>query len=144
MFTDTQFNVSTPLIVKLRNKLIRIPCILLKGMPARVLCFACFSTCTASVKQKYLSLRSKWPCQSKISKFRLYKHIHFFVTKIKAAYCAYIVAAFHCILPTGKGIKCVKYMSINVQQDATVHSLFYLYTALRVSGGFSTHHKQHA
>jgi len=29
-------------------------------------------------------------------------------------------------------------MSINVQQDATIRSLFYLQTALHVSGGFST------
>jgi len=50
MFTDTQFNVSTPLTVKWRNKLIRIPCILLKGMPARALCFACFRICTISFK----------------------------------------------------------------------------------------------
>ena len=33
-------------------------------------------------------------------------------------------------------------MSINVQQDATIHSLFYLQTALYVSGGFSTHHQE--
>jgi len=33
--------------------------------------------------------------------------------------------------------------SINVQQDATIHSLFYLQTALHVSSGFSTHHQEH-
>jgi hypothetical protein len=29
-----------------------------------------------------------------------------------------------------------------IQQDATLHSLFSLETALHVSGGTSTHHKQ--
>ena len=29
-------------------------------------------------------------------------------------------------------------MSINAPKDATIHSLFYLQTALHVSGGFST------
>ena len=31
---------------------------------------------------------------------------------------------------------------IYVQQDATLHSLFYLETALNVSGGTSTHHQE--
>jgi len=35
------------------------------------------------------------------------------------------------------------FVSINVQQDTTIHSLFYLQTALHVSGGFSTHHQEH-
>jgi len=30
-----------------------------------------------------------------------------------------------------------------VQQDATLHSLFYLETALYISGGTSTHHQDH-
>jgi hypothetical protein len=30
-----------------------------------------------------------------------------------------------------------------IQQDVTFHSLFYLETALHVSGGTSTHHKEH-
>ena len=34
-------------------------------------------------------------------------------------------------------------VSINFQQDATIRNLFYLYTALRVSGGFSAHHQEH-
>ena len=29
-----------------------------------------------------------------------------------------------------------------IQQDATVHSLFYLETALRVSGGTTAHHQE--
>jgi len=33
-------------------------------------------------------------------------------------------------------------MSINVQQDATINSLFYLQTALHVSCGLSTHHQE--
>jgi hypothetical protein len=31
---------------------------------------------------------------------------------------------------------------IYIQQDATLHSLFYLETALHVSGGTSTHHQE--
>jgi len=31
---------------------------------------------------------------------------------------------------------------IYIQQDATLHSLFYLKTALHVSGGTSTHHQE--
>jgi len=34
------------------------------------------------------------------------------------------------------------YILIYIQQDATLHSLFYLETALRVSGGAITHHQQ--
>jgi hypothetical protein len=34
------------------------------------------------------------------------------------------------------------YILIYIQQDATLHSLFYLETALRVSGGTSTHHQE--
>jgi hypothetical protein len=35
-----------------------------------------------------------------------------------------------------------KYIPIYIQQDATLHSLFYLETALRVSGGTITHHQE--
>jgi hypothetical protein len=35
-----------------------------------------------------------------------------------------------------------KYIPVYIQQDATLHSLFYLETALNVSGGTSTHHQQ--
>jgi hypothetical protein len=31
---------------------------------------------------------------------------------------------------------------IYIQQDATLHSLFYLETALHISGGTSTHHQE--
>ena len=31
---------------------------------------------------------------------------------------------------------------INIQRDATLHSLFYLKSALHVSGGTSTHHQE--
>jgi hypothetical protein len=31
---------------------------------------------------------------------------------------------------------------INIQQDATSHTLFYLETALHVSGGITTHHQE--
>jgi hypothetical protein len=35
----------------------------------------------------------------------------------------------------------LKYIAIYIQQDATLHSLFYLQTALHVSGGTTTHHQ---
>jgi hypothetical protein len=35
-----------------------------------------------------------------------------------------------------------KYIPIYIQQDATLHSLFYLETVLHVSGGTSTHHQK--
>ena len=35
------------------------------------------------------------------------------------------------------------YIYIQIQQDAMLHSLFYLETALHVSGGTSTHHQEH-
>jgi hypothetical protein len=35
-----------------------------------------------------------------------------------------------------------KHILIYVQQDATLHSLFYLETALHVSGGTTTHHQE--
>jgi len=34
-------------------------------------------------------------------------------------------------------------ISIYIQQDAMLHYLFYLETALHVSGGTSTHHQEH-
>jgi hypothetical protein len=34
------------------------------------------------------------------------------------------------------------YIYIYIQQDATLHSLFYLKTALHISGGTSTHHQE--
>jgi hypothetical protein len=36
----------------------------------------------------------------------------------------------------------LKNIPINTQEDATLHSLFYLETALHVSGGTSTHHQE--
>jgi hypothetical protein len=36
-----------------------------------------------------------------------------------------------------------KNILIYVQQDATLHSLFYLKTALHISGGNTTHHQEH-
>ena len=35
-----------------------------------------------------------------------------------------------------------KNILIYIQQDATLHSLFYLETVLHVSGGTSTHHQE--
>ena len=71
-------------------------------------------------------LKVKVTLSIKNIKVSVLQALTFFITKIKETYGAYIVAAFHCILPTDKGTKCVKYISINVQQDATKHSLFYL------------------
>ena len=36
-----------------------------------------------------------------------------------------------------------KYIPIYIQQDATLHSLFYLETTLHVSGGTIIHHQEH-
>jgi len=35
-----------------------------------------------------------------------------------------------------------KHIPIYIQQDATLHSLFYLETALHVSGGITTHYQE--
>ena len=35
-----------------------------------------------------------------------------------------------------------KYILIYIQQDATLHTLFYLETALHVSGGITTYHQE--
>ena len=43
-------------------------------------------------------------------------------------------------------VSCSQYggtILIYIQQDATLHSLFYLETALHVSGGTITHHQEH-
>jgi len=36
----------------------------------------------------------------------------------------------------------ITFTPIYIQQDATLHTLFYLKTALHVSGGTSTHHQE--
>jgi hypothetical protein len=36
-----------------------------------------------------------------------------------------------------------KYILVNIQQDATLHSFLYLENALHVSVGTSTHHQEH-
>jgi len=38
--------------------------------------------------------------------------------------------------------KIIKYSNIYIQQDATLHGLFYLETALHVSGRTITHHQE--
>jgi hypothetical protein len=40
------------------------------------------------------------------------------------------------------GITIFYYISIYIQQNATLHSLFYLEIALHVSGGIPTHHQK--
>jgi len=37
----------------------------------------------------------------------------------------------------------IQHILIYIQQDATLHSLFYLETALHVSGGTTIHHQEH-
>jgi len=37
----------------------------------------------------------------------------------------------------------IQYSYIYIQQDARLHSLFYLETTLRVLGGTTTHHQEH-
>ena len=39
-------------------------------------------------------------------------------------------------------IEVYTYIPIYIQQDATLHSFFYLETALHVSGGTTTHHQE--
>ena len=39
-------------------------------------------------------------------------------------------------------MKLIYYIPIYIQQDATLRSLFYLETALHVSGGTSTYHQE--
>jgi len=39
-------------------------------------------------------------------------------------------------------LKNLKFIPIYIQQDATLHSLFYVETALHVSGGTITHHQE--
>ena len=41
-----------------------------------------------------------------------------------------------------KPFKNHRHIPIYIQQDATLHSLFHLETALHVSGGTSTHHQE--
>jgi len=45
------------------------------------------------------------------------------------------------VFPLSSG-KVVTYILIHIQQDATLHSLFYLEAALHVSGDTSTHHQE--
>jgi hypothetical protein len=44
------------------------------------------------------------------------------------------------VIPEGK--KDGSYIVIYIQQDATLHSLFYLETAIHVSGVTTTHHQE--
>ena len=53
---------------------------------------------------------------------------------------ASLLASFPCKLNTFR--KRVKNIHIYIKQDATLHRLFYLETALHVSGGTSTHHQE--
>jgi len=41
-----------------------------------------------------------------------------------------------------KNVEMYLYILIYIQQDATLHSLFYLEIALHVSGGATTHHQE--
>ena len=44
--------------------------------------------------------------------------------------------------PHTTGITIFYYIPIYIQQNFTLHSLFYLETALHVSGGIPTHHQE--
>jgi len=48
--------------------------------------------------------------------------------------------ALHCY--TSSTTNCPICILIYIQQDATLHSLFYLETVLHVSGGFTTHNQE--
>ena len=39
-------------------------------------------------------------------------------------------------------MNCARFILIYIQQDATLHNLFYLETALHVSGGTTTSHQE--
>jgi hypothetical protein len=55
----------------------------------------------------------------------------------------YVLFVCKCVLPPGDNpIAVNKCININVQQDATLHSLFYLEIALHVSGGTTTHYQE--
>jgi len=57
-----------------------------------------------------------------------------------ARYCVFIsLLAFY----FSETFNLVNRILIYIQQDATLHSLFYLETALHVLGGTSTHHQEH-
>jgi len=56
-------------------------------------------------------------------------HIFTFVQTLSCIYRPWVRASY-------------KYSNIYIEQDATLHSLFYLETALHVLGGTSTHHQQ--
>jgi hypothetical protein len=49
---------------------------------------------------------------------------------------------FSCLPASVSWLTLNQYNLIYIQQDATLHSLFYLETALHVSGGTITHHQQ--
>jgi hypothetical protein len=50
--------------------------------------------------------------------------------------------SFHEVNYTRNRLKVQCSIPIYIQKDATLHSLFYLETALHVSGGTITHHKE--
>jgi hypothetical protein len=47
-----------------------------------------------------------------------------------------------CIKPFPEHVTLNSNILMYIQQDATLHSLFYLETALHVSGGTTTHHQE--
>ena len=53
-------------------------------------------------------------------------------------YCAYVK---YCTFNVHGSVHC-KNIPIYIEQDATLHSLFYVETALHVSGGTSTHYQE--
>jgi len=70
------------------------------------------------------------------------------VFPIQSLYCVFPVEPLYCVqsnLRTEINVhRSVRHKNIliYIQQDATLHGLFYLETALRVSGGTTNHHKE--
>jgi hypothetical protein len=75
----------------------------------------------------------------------------------RTRFIVFYLVSKHCriyrikIVPAGEAFDMNKYMNIHksfhsiliyIQQDATLHSLFYLETALHVSRGTTTHHQE--
>jgi len=58
-----------------------------------------------------------------------------------------IIFRLHIVIPSRRTLQLQEYKKKNVipiyiQQDATLHSLFYLETALHILGGTITHHQE--
>jgi hypothetical protein len=61
---------------------------------------------------------------------------------VHVVHVVYVVHVVHVVHISVNLQNIVKNILLYIQQDATLHILFYLQTALRVSGGTSTHHQE--